>query len=457
MQGRLGLVFGWLKSRPELASRSPYDASTPRVHGLLGIAVVLVLGGAPKVAQASPQNVLGFGPRASALGSTGTASAEGADAVYANPALLSVNRETHLQLGFEGAVFSFRAEGAAAPAPGQGLPFRASTIGAVLPLPFGGWLRDRIALGLGFVTPTDVVVRARILYPERVQFPLADRVQSVAVQAGLGMAIGHGLRVGGGVSALAALKGSVLVRTDASGRVGTEVEDTLVASYAPTLGISWESRRSEYRVGLTFRGTLIGRFNVVIQAENLGSLTIPPLNVSGVAQYDPWQLAWEVARIAGPFRAALGVTYAHSSGYPGPAEATVRCSDAPAPAPECQAPAARASGYRSVVAPRFGVERRIDIGSATVLALRGGYAFEPSAAPEQTGDGNAFDMNRSVFSLGWGVRLGSLPLSVDGFTQFHVLHERDHRKSLAEGAPVEGLARTSGHVLAAGIAVTARL
>ena len=56
-----------------------------------------------------------------------------------------------------------------------------------------------------------------------------------------------------------------------------------------------------------------------------------------------------------------------------------------------------------------------------------------------------------------GVVFGRLPLGIDGFAQVHVLHPRDHRKHVVDGAPVDGTLTTSGHVLAGGIAVTARL
>ena len=53
------------------------------------------------------------------------------------------------------------------------------------------------------------------------------------------------------------------VSTDASGQIGTQVQDTLVASYAPLAGASYEFWDGSYRVGLAVRGQLIGRFNVV--------------------------------------------------------------------------------------------------------------------------------------------------------------------------------------------------
>ncbi|MBM4359491.1 MAG: hypothetical protein FJ096_15410 [Deltaproteobacteria bacterium] len=408
-------------------------------------------------AAASPQGVLGFGHRAMALGTTGTASAEGADAVYENPALLSAARHTTLQLGFEGAALGLRVDGPGMPGAVGATPLRATTIGAVLPLPFAGILRDRAALGLGFVTPTDVVVRARLLYPERVQFPLADRLQSVAVQAAMGLDLGHGVRLGAGVTALAALEGDVLVRTDVSGKIGTQVSDTLVASYAPVFGASWESASGRHRVGVAFRGELVGRFDVVIRAEDLGSIVIPPLHVSGLAQYEPWQLAVEAARVEGPVRVAFGLKYAHWSAYPGPAEATVRCEDAPELEGACDAKVPQPVGYRGTVSPRFGVEGVLDLGPAAELKGRAGYAFEPTPAPEQRGARNLFDMSRSVASVGIGVAFARLPFSLDAFAQLQMLHARTHEKRVEDGAPSSFTVTTAGTLSAGGLAVTVKL
>jgi long-chain fatty acid transport protein len=408
-------------------------------------------------ALASPQEVIGFGPRSIAMGTTGAAVGRGVDTVYANPALLSLSRELELELGLEGAWFDLHAHGPGMPGGVGKAPLRANTLGALLPLPFAGVLKDRITVGLGFVTPLDVVVRGRILYAERPQFLLADRVQSIAVQAGLGGDIGHGLRLGVGVTALAALSGSVSVQTDASGRIGTLVEDTLVASYAPLLGLSWEFADGRYRAGLAVKGELVGRFNVVITAENLGSITIPPLNISGVAQYDPWQIALEFARILGPWRAAIGATYKHWPAYPGPLEATVRCEDAADPSRSCLAPTPPDPDSRPVVAPRIGVERTIELRRQAEFALRAGYAFEPSPAPEQTAAQNYFDNHRSVLGAGFGIRLTNAPLRFDGFAQVQALHARHHEKHVTLGAPVEGTVATSGVIVALGIAATARL
>ncbi|MEM6791928.1 MAG: hypothetical protein AAF715_30695 [Myxococcota bacterium] len=397
----------------------------------------------PATALASPQDVIGFGYRSIAMGNTGAAAAEGVDAVYHNPALLSASRALALELGLLGSVFQFEADDTEVPLVDYGA-LSATTIGGLLPLPFGGVLTDRVTIGLGFVTPTDVVVRGRILYPENPQFLLGDRVQTVAIQGGLGVDIGHGVRVGAGVMALAALTGSVTVATDASGRLGTVVEDTLVAAYAPVVGATYEF--DAYRIGLTFRGVLQARFNVVIEAENLGQLTIPPLNISGVAQYDPWQLAAEFARVHGDFRFAAGVTYKRWPAYPGPVEATVRCEDQPDPTLPCLAPPPADVAFRPVVSPRAGAEYTVPLGQENTFSARAGYAFESANAPEQTGATNYFDNQRSIFSLGYGITLPTLGLSLDGFLQSQLLHPRPHQKPSAP--PID----TRGAIWSAGLA-----
>ena len=142
-----------------------------------------------------------------------------------------------------------------------------SLIGLAFNVPFGGFLRDRVGIALGFFTPTNVIVRARILRAATPQFVvLPDRVQSVALQLGVGLDLGYGLRVGAGFTALAALQGDVLVANDASGRSTTRIDNQLVATYAPIVGASWE--RGPWRVGATYRGALVARFAVVISAPD---------------------------------------------------------------------------------------------------------------------------------------------------------------------------------------------
>jgi long-chain fatty acid transport protein len=417
----------------------------------LALSAAIALGAAS--AEASPEDILGFGPRAGAMGATGAADAEGYEAVYGNPALLSLARRRQLTVGFASALFDLHAKTRLSYEPLHG-----SVIGATLPLPFGGILKDRIAVGLGFFTPFDLVVRGRILYPEKPQFPVADRTQSVAIQAGIGIDLGHGVRIGGGFAALAALSGTVLVATDAAGRIGTVVDDTLVASYGPIAGISYDINDT-YRVGVAFRGKLEGRFNVVITVKDLGDLVVPPLNISGVAQYDPLQVAVEIARTRGPWRMALGATYKHWSAYPGLAEATVRCptvdptTGQPITDP-CSALVPPPPNYHDTVVPRVGVERSFAPGGSVEMRLRGGFFFEPSPAPAQSKAENLYDNHRAAFTLGYGVELGprASRVALDFFGQAHALLPRDHVKErgIAASNPGSPSVTTSGAIVAFG-------
>lgn len=417
-----------------------------------GLAAISALSSTP--AQASPEDVLGFGPRSIAMGATGAAGSEGYESVYGNPALLSTAQRRQLSLGFVGAIFDIHAK-KKIPAG----PLRGSVLGATLPLPFGGVLKDRIALGLGFFAPTDLVVRGRILYPEKAQVPLADRVQSVAVQAGIGIDFGHGIRAGGGFAALAALAGSVLVATDASGRIGTVVENTLVASYGPIVGLSYDLGDA-FRLGATFRGALVGRFNVVITVNDLGMLTVPPLNISGIAHYDPWQIALELARVKGPFRFAAGATFKRWSAYPGLVEATVRCPlfDASGQlfTESCEARGPEKPGYADTLSIHAGIERRFAPRPSVGMSARAGLFFEPSPAPSQTGLANVYDNARAALSAGYGLALGApFPaLDLDFFSQLQWLVPREHVKEGAVPAANAGAPRATVAGLLASFGMT---
>ena len=254
---------------------------------------------ASRPAAASPEDLFGYGSRTSAMGATGVAHAQGHETAWHNPALASTIRENKLTLGYGGAVFALDAVGPGLPGRVSTPPARGLFIGADIPIPFGGKLRDRVGIALAFYTPSDVIVRGRVLYPETTQYPLlGDRSQSLTVRGGLGADIGWGIKVGVGFAALAEIVGTVVAATDVTGRVGTRVEDQLVATYAPVLGVTWDvPGSSKLRVGVAYRGALSARFNVVVDGTKLSSIAIPLLNISGLAQYDPAQGAIEIARV----------------------------------------------------------------------------------------------------------------------------------------------------------------
>ncbi len=439
----------------------------------VAFALTAALALATRIAAASPEDIFGYGGRSSAMGATGAAAGEGYETAYLNPALLSTMRARKLSLGLTGATFHLNAEG-------EGLPGRVSygaakglVIGADLPIPFGGILKDRVGAGLAFYTPTDVVVRGRILYPETAQFPLLpDRAQSVAIRVGLGVDVGYGLRVGAGFAALAEIQGSAIVATDATGRVGTRVEDQLVATYAPTIGVAYDIPvrfPTKLRAGVTYRGTLDARFAVQIDATKLSTLNIPLLNISGLAQYDPAQLAFEVASIGDRITLAGGVTFKRWSKYPGLLEPTIQC---PAENPDCAALLPPKIAYDDALAVHAGADWALPVSSSFTPHVRAGAMLEPNPLPSRIPTAQAYDprtqgladvkaryFNATRIALTWGAGLRFAdpfpPLELDVYGQLHVLAPTSHESVDSSGA-VTPLGKASGHVLAAGAVLGVR-
>jgi hypothetical protein len=435
--------------------------------------LALALGLVASPAAASPEDIFGYGGRSAAMGATGVAAGEGYETAYLNPALLSTMRARKLSVGLTGATFHLYADGDALPGRVSYGAAKGVVIGADLPIPFGGILKDRVGAGLAFYTPTDVVVRGRILYPETPQFPLLpDRAQSVAIRVGLGVDVGYGLRVGAGFAALAEIQGSAIVATDATGRVGTRVEDQLVATYAPTFGLTCDLPvrfPTKLRVGLTYRGTLDARFAVAIDATKLSTLNIPLLNISGLAQYDPAQLAFELASIGDALTLAAGATYKRWSKYPGLLEPTLPC---PADNPDCAALVPPKIAYADTVAVHAGADWAVPLAARVGPHLRAGAMLEPNPLPNRIPTAQAYDpttaglvdvptryFNATRVALTWGAGLRFAdplpPLELDVYGQYHVLVPTTHDSVDSNGA-VTPLGKASGHVLAGGAVLRVR-
>lgn len=424
-------------------------------------------------ALASPEDIFGYGPRSIATAGTGTSTSSDFEAAYTNPALLSRIRRPRLALGTLDANFDEVASGDGLPGRVEDRAAHGVDIGVDLPIPLGGVLKDRVSGALAFYTPSDVIVRGRILYPETPQFPLlSDRAQCLAIRMGLGLDLGHGVRIGGGFAALAEIVGSVVVATDATGKVGSRIDDQLVATYAPILGASWEHPVALFgapgtlRVGAVFRGALAARFSVTIDATKLSSLNIPVFNIAGLAQYDPLQAGLEVGWEGAKWKLAVGATWKHWSDYPGPLEPTVPC---PSDEPDCGSLQVTSLPFSDTVVPRVGIERTFVLSRTATFHARGGYFFEPTPVPSHLPASQAFDVgaqmlvnvptrffdaDRHVFTAGIGVSLTKpLLLDVDAFAQAHVLAPRTVTVDAGEPDGSASSANVSGSIFVTGVQV----
>jgi long-chain fatty acid transport protein len=438
------------------------------VSGALSAGCALALALAPATASASPEDLFGYGARTSAMGATGTAFAGGYESAWHNPALASDVRAPKLTLGYTGGVLRLDARGEGLPGRTSSTPVKGTTIGAEIPVPLGGKLAHRVGIALAFYEPTDVVVRGRVLYPEKTQFPMLDnRAQSVTIRAGVGADIGYGIRLGVGFAALAEIVGTVVAATDATGRVGTRVEDQLVATYAPTFGATYDlplKGPELWRVGVTYRGTLDARFSVVIDGTKLTSLQIPLFNISGLAQYDPAQVAVEVARREELNVLAAQVVYKRWSAFPGVLEPTVVCTEGGAGA--CGVTPPKIAWHDTFVV-RLGADQGFRLARGAVLHARGGGFFETTPLPSELPGSEAydrgtkgvasvptryFDSDRVALTVGTGLELSKPlpPIDLDLFAQYHILLPRTVTSTDATGN-VLSRGDSSGHVTVFGM------
>jgi long-chain fatty acid transport protein len=417
---------------------------TLAVTTLLSCALV-----APGVS-ASPVDLFGFGARGQALAGALGADAEGFESVYYNPAGLAFARRPSFSLGYQSASFDLRygiGDAALAASPTRDAP--ALSIGFGVPLAFGGALKDRLALGLGFTIPQTSILIADIARPGEPSFVvLENRAQTVSIQASLGVRISDAFAVGIGTIALAELAGEIAVLPNESGRIGSRVKDELVADYALVAGVvgrflpfaTGRGTRHGLSLALTYRSESRAEFDLPITAD-LGesfNIPIPNLTVHGIAQYDPAELSFEVA--VTPVEAvaiSAGITWERWSTYPLPiAYAAVPAGTPPQPLPD----------FNDTWAMKLGVEGTLAIGDLT-LRPRAGFAFEPSPTPEQVGFHNHLDGDRMILGVGLGLRWGQFRLDLAG--QVHDVAE--HTSTKVEGTPTTNLGAPSitstGHIL----------
>lgn len=345
-----------------------------------------------------------MGARSSAMGGTGAADAEGYDATYANPAGLVEPTHRRLTLGYVHGWYALNLDGTHRPVD----PTDGVVLGANLPIPFGGVLRDRLALGMAFYFPLNVINRANAPYPDQPRFAILDNdTQVVSILVGAGARISRRITIGVGVLALAALVGTVQIQPDASGHITTASEEQLIASFTPVAGARMRVT-SWARVGLTFRGESKSTYDLDV-TNNLGAtlpIALPTLRIAGTAQYDPLQMAAEGA--FEPLRwlvVDVGVTWKHWSAFPLPTEnATLGAPAQPPPK------------FHDTAVPRLGLEA-IRRQRQVRLIGRAGYFYEWSPS----NDAVLVDGGRHVLTFGGGIewinRLTAVQL--DAFGQWH--------------------------------------
>lgn len=394
------------------------------IQAALAAACALAATLAPATGRANNLDLFGYGLRGVSMGGAVVATASGHESVYYNPGGLAFDVDLTFSLAYQEGSFDLELNGA-----GQEVAsIPALVLGFGVPIPLGGWLKERLALGLGFVIPRTSVLVADIPPPGEPRFALLEsRGQTVSLQAALGLRLTDELGIGGGVLALAELEGAIDVAPNSEGRVGASVRDSIVADYSPVLGVQWHPR-PWLAAGVAFRGESEANFSVPITVA-LGdsfNIPVPTLLLEGTAQYDPRQVGAEVAwRPAEGATLGLGVTWKQWSRFPNP----IRYASVPADFPAQPSP-----DFEDTLVWRLGGEWPLPLPALPLrLIPRAGFTWEPTPAPLQTGYHGYLDNDRAILCLGLGTRWENLRLDLGG--QLHLLSER---RATKEQPPEDG-------------------
>src|SRR5207245_9294690 len=150
---------------------------------------------------------------------------------------------------------------------------------------------------------------------------------------------------------------------------------------------------------------------------NIGNPGLPPVVKNGYfsarAQsldlFQPWQLtggvAWHLRRT---LLLTVDATFARWSEFPVPAATVMIALDVGIFNNRVNLPPMRAypnPGFHDTLTPRVGAEWRAREWNKVTLNLRGGYAYEQTPVPEQSGESSYADTDKHTFSVGAGIDL----------------------------------------------------
>jgi len=284
---------------------------------------------------------------------------------------------------------------------------------------FGPWWLRAFRFGLALHVPAQHALKLRApTRPDEPSFLMyGDRAERTALAACLSVRLFDRIGVGAGVSLTPTLNTPTLVSyqpgrgASAEDNVVVDLERELQIEASATFGVRAQVHE---RLALGFAY----RQHVTTSAEGPNDVQAGSLLVDDRIDFydflEPDEMALGVA--AFPHRdwsLSLDLVRSRWSQY--------RTIHNVTPRP----------GLSDVHNLRFGAEHRL----LPSLALRFGYAFEPSPLPEQVADNNLLDGDRHVIAVGSGLDLRPLgwgPLRLDGHLRAHVMHSQQADKDVAQ-------------------------
>ena len=416
------------------------------------------LAGLVAPAHANPLDAFGFGARAMALGSAATAVSDDSAANYYNPAGLARSPDLRLDLGYTlvRPALSLNDHDL------QVDDSRGFQGGVVLP--GRAWDR-RLALSIGLHLPDERVSRIRALPERQPRWVLYDnRPQRIVISSSGAFEVLDGLLIGAGMTYLAntggtlAIDGQVSLTDAERTRLLSAVDVDLSSVRYLTVGALFE--RGDWRVGLTWREDFSLKLDLDVDVR--GRIVAGPGDATLVEEgrfffkstsdtlYSPEQIFLGVAWTRGPWLVTADLGWVRWSQFPTPTAAValeLDLGNLPFDVPLPGEPAD--PDFEDLFVPRVGAEWAAYDGPLVGIALRLGYFYEPSPAPDQPGRTNYVDSDKHALSAGLGLRLAQWtavfpkPLHLDLAMQTVRLVSRTYLKD--DAADPVGDYEASGH------------
>lgn len=410
----------------------------------LGLFVVGAVLGVADEARANPLDTHGFGSRETAMGSAQVGDTTGFAAVFYNPASLARAPGLSLSLGYFRVDQHLSINGKDSGVdPVKGLVGGVVAPGTLFGVPF--------AFGLATHLPDDRISRVRTMKQEIPRWEIYDnRGQILFIASVIAIRPVKWLSIGGGIAYLSStrgdfgIEGSADIKEPSDSQLRHEVDADLTSVRIPMLGARVEAHE-KVSVGLSYRGEAkldlqIGA-DVHGKVEPFGAPVRYTLASRSFDAFHPRQITLGTSYRAKPWLTAnLDLVWVEWSAYKSATSQTSTHLELPADVrsvvavpPDPKPTVVRDPAFSNRIVPHLGIEGRPVSGKVDVF-VRGGYVFEKTPVPPQTGQTNFVDADRHTISAGvgaaWNAPFAELPgkLALDAHFAWSILPTRDTKK-----------------------------
>ncbi len=383
----------------------------------------------PAVAQASMADLVGVTPRGMALVRADVAWSDTVDSCYSNPANMVYSSPglkalfgynyliSNLQINHETQEISVN----------HGI--LAGIAGLV---PFDSFLKNRIGAGLLMYMPAQSLLWLHLHMRDDPHFPLYEnRFQRLIVRPSLAVRVWEGMSLGATLNYYVDLSGAIQAQQGADRAIAATANLELLSSLAADFALSYQILHA-LRVSAVYRQSQYTD-TWFLTKNRLGSIDLD-LDISGVALYEPEVLEFGAAwKFDNPNLLLLaGFAWRFWSKYPGSASRLIASVPTGTSENKQFDPVNVNLGISDTYELKLAAEYTLAASSKIEFVFRSGFAFEPAAIEEQTGETNMLDSDK--YKIGFGLAGTWIPdtivqrISFQIGAQVQVLPERTHKK-----------------------------